>query len=113
MSSNFNYDVLFVIQSGPELSSARHGIDMMISALSMDLPIALVLQGNGVNCIDANSSFKACVKKLPMLEDIFDLEDIFIADAELPDSTTLSTCKIIDDHQFDTLRQNAKHLITF
>jgi len=113
MSNNFKLHATATFRQGPEHASSREGLDFVIAALSMDLAVAVVFEQNGVALCDADHPFASAVKRLPMLEDIFDAEHIYIYSQAIPCNCVLESVQLINKTQRDEVIASSKHQLTF
>ena len=104
---------MFTIRSGADTSSAREAVDMIIAALSMDIAVAVVFEPSAVEILNLESEYSDRYKKLPMLEDIFDLDTAFLLNLQPPEQSALEDIKTITDHELEQLHSNSKHHICF
>ena len=113
MSSNTNFQLVVTFHQGPESASSREGLDVVIAAMSMDISVAVVFTGNGLAMCDSNHDFANAVKRLPILEDIFDAEALFALSDSLPTAPALEALKLINESEYDEFLARSKHHLHF
>ncbi|MCO4320782.1 DsrE family protein [Aliidiomarina quisquiliarum] len=69
--------ISFIYNQPPLHASARHGLDMLLMAVSLDQPAAAVFVGEGICQLAAPKTDLDPLKKMTMLPDIFDFESFY------------------------------------
>ena len=113
MSNNFNHHLAVLFTHSPALATSREGLDLIIAALSIDLSVAVIFEQDGTALCDKEHPFAQTMKRLPMLEDIFDAESLFFVGQQLPAQCALNSVQLIDTVKRDAILANAKHQLTF
>ncbi|CUS49044.1 MAG: tRNA 2-thiouridine synthesizing protein DsrF [Idiomarinaceae bacterium HL-53] len=113
MSSNTNFQLVVTFHEGPESASSREGLDLVIAAMSMDVTVAVVFMREGLALCDRNHTFAHAMKRLPMLEDIFDADALFAQGESLPAAPALENLRLINELQYDEILARSKHHLHF
>ncbi|EGN75761.1 DsrE/DsrF-like family protein [Idiomarina sp. A28L] len=99
-------------------ASARQGLDMLLMALSLDQPCCAVYSGKAIlQLLEPKGSFDP-LKKLGLLDAVFDFAEIYVDSASLAENHLLASSfrvpvKVIDSLKIEQLNQQAKHKLQF
>jgi len=75
--ANSGDSISFIYNQQPLHPSARQGLDMLLMAVSLELPSAAVFLGEGIWQLAAPQTELDPLKKMTMLPDIFDFESFY------------------------------------
>lgn len=99
-------------------ASARQGLDMLLMAVSLDQPCCALYSGEALEqLLKPLSSFDP-LKKIGMLDAVFDFADIYVDSASFTAMNVSADnfrvpVKVIDSAEIDRLNSQAKHKLLF
>ncbi len=111
--------ITFVYNRLPLHASARHGLDMLLMAVSLEQPTAALFFGDGIWQLVSPDVGPDPLKKMEMLPDIFDFEHFYtsaetLQQAGLKPEQLRVAVKILTAAELDKLlNQRSKHVVRF
>lgn len=111
--------ITFIYNQPPLHASARHGLDMLLMAVSLDQPAAAVFVGEGIWQLTAPKTDLDPLKKMTLLPDIFDFEHFYttadtLQRAGLSKEQLRVPVTVLTPTELDQLlAQRSKHLVRF
>jgi|GEM_PF-2786544 len=112
--------ILFINRCTADHATARQSLDMLMMAVTLEQDAAALFTGAGLQQLvkpDAAQNADP-MKKIAMLEDLFEFKAFYVIDQEL-DQSRLSekqlrvAVNVIDEKQAAALQADAKHVIRF
>ena len=107
---------LFVFSSHAGKAQARHGLDMLMLAVSFDIPCQAFYQSSALSQLQRPTTPYDSLKKLGLLPDIFDFNDFYVSsnDVQQLNSSTLKVAVTpVTLTELTAMQQQARHIIYF
>lgn len=111
--------ISFIYNQQPLHPSARQGLDMLLMAVSLELPSAAVFLGEGIWQLAAPQTELDPLKKMTMLPDIFDFESFYTTADTLkqaglkPEQLRLPVTVLTAVELEQLLSHDSKHVVRF
>lgn len=111
--------ITFIFSERPNHPTARHGLDMLLMAISLEQDASALYVGDGVWQLVEPVDGLDPLKKVALLNDVFDFENIFTTEASLINAGLSPKhlrvpVRVLSALEVDALiNQNSRHTIHF